>query len=221
MAVKFYNPGLIVFGLILCAALAAIALVLRKKQPRRKGIRAANTARFRALPAYRRKRTESVIFRSVLVAGLVISIAASLLLAARPYKRDTVRDDVNRRDIFLCMDISSSSANGCSKLVKEVEELVQGLNGDQIGISLFNTSSVQYVPVTDDYDFALQRLQELEKYFEAEEEFAEGGLVAEMQGIGYLTDGHLGGGEHPGGFGEQHLVDELEHGVVGDLLYDA
>ena len=173
MAVKFYNPGLIVFGLILCAALAAIALVLRKKQPRRKGIRAANTARFRALPAYRRKRTESVIFRSVLAAGLVISIAASLLLAARPYKRDTVRDDVNRRDIFLCMDISSSSANGCSKLVKEVEELVQGLNGDQIGISLFNTSSVQYVPVTDDYDFALQRLQELEKYFEAEEEFAE------------------------------------------------
>ncbi|MBE5997398.1 MAG: VWA domain-containing protein [Lachnospiraceae bacterium] len=173
MALKFYNPGLAVFGLILCAAIAGLALFLRRKQPRRKGIRAANTARFRALPVYKRKRLESVIFRSILAAGVIISVASSLILASRPYKRDTVKDDVSRRDIFLCMDISSSSANGCAKLVEEVRELVGDLDGDQIGISLFNTSSVQYVPVTDDYDFVLQRLEELEKYFEAEEEFAE------------------------------------------------
>ena len=43
-------------------------------------------------------------------------------------------------------------------------ETVSGLDGDRIGISLFNTSSVQYVPMTDDYDFVLRRLEELETY---------------------------------------------------------
>ncbi|MBQ6469170.1 MAG: VWA domain-containing protein [Lachnospiraceae bacterium] len=173
MALKLFNPGLAVFGLVLSVVLVIAALVLRKRKPRRTGIRAANTARFRALPVYRRKRLESVIFRAALAAGLIVTVAASLLLAARPYKRDTVKEDAARRDIFLCMDLSSSSANGVSKLVEEVRGLVQDLDGDQIGISLFNTSSVQYVPVTDDYDFMLQRLDELEEYFRAEEEFAE------------------------------------------------
>ena len=173
MALKFYNPGLAVFGLVLSAALVIAALILRKRRPRRTGIRAANTARFRALSIYRKKRLESVIFRTALAVGLTVSVAASLLLAARPYKRDTVKEDVTRRDIFLCMDLSSSSANGAAKFVEEVTSLVKDLDGDQIGISLFNTSSVQYVPVTDDYDFVLQRLDELKEYFRAEEEFAE------------------------------------------------
>ena len=50
-------------------------------------------------------------------------------------------------------------------------ETVSGLNGDRIGISLFNTSSVQYVPMTEDYDFALQRLDALEGYLNAQEAF--------------------------------------------------
>ena len=50
-------------------------------------------------------------------------------------------------------------------------ETVTGLDGDRIGISLFNTSSIQFVPMTDDYDFVLRRLDSLERYLAAQEEF--------------------------------------------------
>ena len=171
MAVKYYNPGLIILGLILCAGIAAAAFFMRKKQARRAGVRAANTERFRALPAYRRKRLESLIVRGFLAAGLIVSIVSALFLTARPYGRNTIKEDASRRDIFLCMDLSASSSAGTAGFVEEFRKLVPELEGDQIGISLFNTSSVQYVPVTDDYKFLLQRLDELGEYFRAEEEF--------------------------------------------------
>ena len=173
MAVKYHDPGLIIFGAVLCAAVLAAAFFLRKKQLRRVGIKAANTKRFRALPAYRRKKIESLVYRGLLAGALALSLVSSLFLAARPYQRDTVREDVKRRDIFLCMDLSSSASAGISDFVEEFKKLVPELDGDQIGISLFNTSSIQFVPVTDDYRFVLQRLDELEGYFRAEEEFKE------------------------------------------------
>ena len=96
---------------------------------------------------------------------------AASFLVARPFKRDTIKDTVNRRDVFLCVDLSSSNYEGVQNLVQAFRETVTGLDGDRIGISLFNTSSIQFVPMTDDYDFVLRRLDSLEGYLAAQEEF--------------------------------------------------
>ncbi len=170
---KFHHPGLILLGLLLLAVSAGAALLLRGRLVRRAGLRAANTERFRAHPAYQKARREALLLRAALTAGLVVSITASLFLAGRPYKKEPIREDVTRRDIFLCMDLSLSSCPGSQAVVEAVEKLVPELDGDQLGISLFNTSSMQYVPMTDDYRFLLQRLDELSAYFSAEEEFKE------------------------------------------------
>ena len=171
MAVRFFHPGIIILGLALTAALMITAFLLRKKNRRRITVRAANTERFRATEAYRKKRLESMAYRAVLTAGLVLALVSALILAARPYQKKAVKEDVTKTDIFLCMDISSSGVQGLSGFVEEFGKLVRELDGDQIGISLFNTSSIQYVPVTEDYDFVIQRLEELAAYFRAADEF--------------------------------------------------
>ncbi len=173
MEVKLLNPWLAALGIALAVILAASALVLRKRHRRKAGLRAANTQRVRALPAYRRKRAAGLIFRTVLAAGLTAALFAALMLAARPYARTDVRENASRRDIFLCMDISASGCPGLSGFVEELRNQVPELNGDQIGISLFNTSAMQYVPVTEDYRFVSGRLEELEAYLRAAEAFQE------------------------------------------------
>lgn len=172
MAIRYYAPGIVVLGLVLTAALVLAGFFIRKRKvKRRTGIRVANTGRLRALPMYRKKKLESRILKILTVAGVCTGIVAALFLTARPYRRDTVRDDVSSRDIAFCLDLSSSSCAGEKAIVQQFEEMVSQLDGDRIGVTLFNTSAMQYVPMTDDYDFVTDRLQELEEYLDAEEEF--------------------------------------------------
>ena len=171
MGVSYHNPGALIIGGILAAAVCLIAFMLRKKPDIGKSIRAANTGRLKEHPLYKRKMLEARIFRILTITGIIVALVAAVFLTSRPYKSERVQDTVSRRDIFLCIDSSSSNYRGVKELVQEFREIAAGLDGDRIGISLFNTSSIQYVPMTDDYDFALRRLDSLEEYLTAQEEF--------------------------------------------------
>jgi len=171
MGVSYHNPGALMIGGILAAAVCLIAYIMRKKPDVSKSLKAANTRRLKEHPLYKRKMLEAGIFRILTIAGMIIALVAAVFLTSRPYKSERVQDTVSRRDIFLCVDSSSSNYSGVKELVQEFREIVAGLDGDRIGISLFNTSSVQYVPMTDDYEFALRRLDSLEGYLAAQEEF--------------------------------------------------
>ena len=171
MGVSYHNPGALIIGGILAAAVCLIAFIMRKKPDVSKSLRAANTRRLKEHPLYKRKMLEARIFRILTVAGMIIALVAAVFLTSRPYRSERVQDTVSRRDIFLCVDSSSSNYSGVKELVQEFREIAAGLDGDRIGISLFNTSSIQYVPMTDDYEFALRRLDALEDYLAAQEEF--------------------------------------------------
>ena len=171
MGVSYHNPGALIIGGILAAAVCLIAFIMRKKPDVSKSLRAANTRRLKEHPLYKRKMLEARIFRILTAAGMIIALVAAVFLTSRPYRSERVQDTVSRRDIFLCVDSSSSNYSGVKELVQEFREIAAGLDGDRIGISLFNTSSVQYVPMTDDYEFALRRLDALEGYLAAQEEF--------------------------------------------------
>lgn len=171
MGVSYHNPGALMIGGILAAAVCLIAFIMRKKPDVSRSLRAANTRRLKEHPLYKRKMLEARIFRLLTIAGMIIALVAAVFLTSRPYKSERVQDTVSRRDIFLCVDSSSSNYSGVKELVQEFREIAAGLDGDRIGISLFNTSSIQYVPMTDDYEFALRRLDALEGYLTAQEEF--------------------------------------------------
>ena len=171
MGVSFHNPWVLILGVLLTAGVCLTAFFLKRKSDRTARLRAANTGRLKNTAIYKRKLLEAKIFRILSYSGIIVALIGATILTARPYRRDVVKDTVNRRDIFLCIDLSSSNYAGVKELVQAFRDTVSGLDGDRIGISLFNTSSVQYVPMTDDYDFVQRRLDELETYLAAQEEF--------------------------------------------------
>ena len=173
MGVNYRYPGTLLIGGILIVLVCLIAWTMKKRHRRQAGIRVANTNRLKAHPLYRRKLFEARIFRVLTMTGILLSLIAALFLTARPYREEMKKDTVSRRDIFLCIDLSSSNYAGVKDLVEEFARTVEGLDGDRIGISVFNTSSMRYVPMTDDYDFVQGRLKELAEYLEAEQEFTD------------------------------------------------
>jgi hypothetical protein len=50
------------------------------------------------------------------------------------------------------MDVSYSLYELNAELVDSLEDVVAGLDGDRFGVCIYNTSTVLYVPMTDDYD---------------------------------------------------------------------
>ena len=172
MELNFQSPGMFSIGGILCAAVCAAAFFLRRKPDRGRALKAANTKRLKMSPLYQRRLMEVRILRFLSVLAIIIAFLAALFLTARPYRRETVRNTVTRKDIFLCIDLSASNYEGVQELVEAFSGTVSGLDGDRVGISIFNTSSIQYVPMTDDYSFVLQRLDSLSEYLAAAEEFS-------------------------------------------------
>jgi len=133
------------------------------------GRRVANTSFLRKTPQYLLKRKMRLIFIVMMVISLIGSAVMTLILAARPYQVETTSNGVKKRDIFLCLDVSYSICYLNYELVDRLEEVVAGLHGDRFGITIFNTSSVLYVPMTDDYEFVVKRLEELKEYFRLQE----------------------------------------------------
>ena len=169
-----YKEVVIVGVCALLAALLIIYLVHKKKaESFEGGLKAANTARIRNSKLYKSLNTRYRILLSIFMAGMVLASVAALFLAARPYKTDDVVSGVKKRDIILCLDVSYSLYDLNAEIVDYYKGVVAGLDGDRFGINIFNTSSVTYVPLTDDYDYILDRLDELSVYFQLQKEYFE------------------------------------------------
>ena len=63
MGVSYHNPGALIIGGILAAAVCLIAFIMRKKPDVSRSLRAANTRRLKEHPLYKRKMLEARIFR--------------------------------------------------------------------------------------------------------------------------------------------------------------
>ncbi len=167
----FIHPLVLKIG-IPAVLLGVVALhLIKRKRKYKGGTKAANTGFVRSLGIYKNKKRFYVIFSYVLELCIVVSLLSSLFLLARPAKKETVSNGAKKRDIFLCMDVSYSIYELNADLVESLEEVVRGLDGDRFGISIFNTTTVLYVPMTDDYDFIISKLEELKEYFILQKEF--------------------------------------------------
>jgi hypothetical protein len=170
MHLRFLIAGLIAL------ALGLIVLLIfhsRKKSRYISGIRAANTGLIKRSGLYRRLNIRYRLLSVVMVLGLIGSVVSSLFLIARPYKTDDIMNGVKKRDIILCLDVSYSLYDLNQEITDYLKGVVAGLEGDRFGISIFNTSSVTYVPLTDDYDYVIERLDELNEYFKMQKEYYE------------------------------------------------
>jgi len=165
------HPLVLKIGLpVLTVAIIALH-VIKRKIKYHGGIKAANTGFVKNLGIYKSRKNLYTFVSIVMELCIITSMVASLVLIARPAKKETVNNGTKKRDIFLCMDVSYSIYELNAGLVDSLQDVVSGLDGDRFGVCIYNTSTVLYVPMTDDYDFVNKKLEEIKVYFEMQKEY--------------------------------------------------
>lgn len=151
-------------------ALVAVLLVLWSRQWRRPrqsddAVLVSHTELLLQLPRYRtlvRNRMLATAWRTVAV---LVLIAGTILIASRPQTVEVSAPQESSRDIMLCLDASASMSDENVEVVHEVQAIVDGLEGERIGLTLFSGAAVTVFPLTDDYAFVEDQLDQAEEAF--------------------------------------------------------
>lgn len=157
---------------LLAVSLAALTLgllLLWARRPRSRAdadaVLVAHTARLRSLPRFRALARREQVVAGLATLGAAAMVVGTVLLAARPTRPVTIEPDRNGRDIMLCLDVSASMDRWNLQVVASFRELLSELDGERLGLTIFSGSSVAIFPLTDDYEYVADRLDEAEAAF--------------------------------------------------------
>ena len=134
-----------------------------KKQKYLDEKKVANTKYIKETEYYKSKIRKYKIFSTILKIFSVVCIIASSILASRIVTIKTKSNDKYNRDILIGLDISTSECDVNLEFAKKMRKILPNLEGDRIGIVIFNTAPVVYCPLTDDYE---SRLKEQEAEYD-------------------------------------------------------
>lgn len=156
------TPILALTGIIISVILFALFIFFQvKKNEYKKGVKIANTDLLFEDAYYKRIFITYYVLRFVLIIALLVSIVASFVVLSKPYYVKKIQQEKYNRDIMICLDISSSVNDLNLKLVKELQDTVKNLSGERVGIVAFNTSPVLLAPLSDDYNYTLEQLENI------------------------------------------------------------
>lgn len=149
----------------LAVVVVAVLLHLRRRRAReerlrRSGVPVAHGERLTGLAAYQALVRRYRVALAVALAAATVLTGASALLVARLSSVDVVEPESAKRDVVLCLDVSGSMTEVDAEIAETFATLSQGLDGERIGLYLFDSSAVQAFPLTDDYDHVQERLSE-------------------------------------------------------------
>ena len=175
MALANWWVTLVAAGVMIVAVAVGLIIGFRRGARHGTGLSApiARAERLRALPAFRRavnRRTAALA--GVLALGAVAAAVAGVV-AARPMSSQTIQPVNTSRDIMLCLDVSGSMSDVDIEVLSVFEELLDGFEGERIGLTIFNSSPVQVFPLTDDYEFIRTHLQSIRESFDYTDEIPE------------------------------------------------
>lgn len=174
MALANWWVILIAIAVVVAAIAVGMAIGIRRSssaaQP---SAPIARAERLRALPSFRRAVQRRTAALAGVIALGVISAAVGGVVAARPMSSQTIQPVNTSRDIMLCLDVSGSMSDVDVEVLSVFEELLDGFEGERIGLTIFNSSPVQVFPLTDDYDFVRTHLESIRSSFDYVEEIPE------------------------------------------------
>ncbi|MBR0091532.1 MAG: hypothetical protein IJP92_07525 [Lachnospiraceae bacterium] len=162
---QFHNPYILPIGGAVFIAAYILFRVLMRRRGFRKGRKVANTAFLEENEVFRRARRTHRITSIIIELCLIAGIFASMGMIARPYRTENLNQGVRKRDIFLCMDNGIYLDTLNEELLDELIQVVDGLEGDRFGVSIYCAHSLLYVPMTDDYSYIKKKLEDLKDYF--------------------------------------------------------
>ncbi|OCG76487.1 VWA domain-containing protein [Microbacterium sediminis] len=168
MALTSIWPIVAVAALIVVAAAAGLAWGLRRSGRDRggDGVLVARAERLRELPAVRAATRRRAVGLGAIALLAGASALAGSVVIARPMASQTIVPENTSRDIMLCLDVSGSMTEVDKEVLDVFLELVDGFEGERIGLTIFNASPVQVFPLTDDYAFVREHLRSMRESFE-------------------------------------------------------
>ena len=184
---------LILAGLTVVAAIVVTVILLVHRAARRRAAPVAHSDRLTALPRF---RSVLAVYRALLAGLLVAVILAALtigVVASRPVSSKLTHSETYSRDIVLCLDVSGSMVDYDALVIEAFEDLVGEFNGERVALVLWNSSSAQVFPLTDDYDYLSSQLATVRESMEGSYEsgssynYWNGTLVAD--GASLIGDG--------------------------------
>lgn len=132
----------------------------------KKGKKVANAFYIKEDGIYKRKLITYKLLTFFMVFTCCISIVLSTFIMSRPYNRDVRVEEKYTRDIFLCIDVSSSVDELNVNIISNLKTIVEDMKGERFGLVIFNTSPVLLVPLTDDYEYILDELDRVQEHIE-------------------------------------------------------
>ena len=142
-------------------------VVIRRGKKDITHVKAANASYIMDDPRFKKRIIIYKIMRVLAFVGLWVAIALCFIMISRPVEVKTYSETLRTRDIFLCMDISGSMDELNYEICDDLKEIVNGLDGERFGITIFCGKSVVLVPLTTDYDYVLNEIDRLKNSFQS------------------------------------------------------
>ena len=162
MELKLMYPQIIVYSIIISFVML---LFWRKKKKYRKGIIMANTSYIKKSKYYKILMLKYRIYNLLIKIACIVLIVLCAVLSARIYSEKKFEEEKNNRDIILCMDVSGSVYSLNSSIAESLKGIVSSLKDERFGITIFDNSSVSLVPLTSDYNYAINVLDQVKSVF--------------------------------------------------------
>ena len=183
-------PYAIAVGIPVILLLALLTYGVRKKF--KDGHKVANTEYIEKTPYFKRKLLEYRFCSVIVIVSIVLSLSLLMALIARPFRSKQTITEIHNRDIFLCLDTSSSMFHVDLEVCDRLKEFVSGLHGERFGITIFNCQTVTLVPLTTDYDYIIEVLDQIKEACQIYIDITEKGKfydTEEMVKYRYIIDG--------------------------------
>ena len=153
----------LLFFIILIATIIYYFKIHGKKKNFYEGSKIANTDLLNENDYFQKKVKFYKKITLFLKACVFVEIICSALLISRLAKVQVSDIKKYNRDIMICMDVSRSVDDLNESLADTMKKTISSLNGERIGITIFNTSAVTLVPLTDDYEYLNDTLDKIKE----------------------------------------------------------
>lgn len=207
------NPWIVLLAVLAVAAAITLGMLLARRRLHRADAAApvSRAERLRGLPSVKRATTR----RAAAIAGSLALLAGAAVVAgvvgARPMAAQTIQPLDTSRDIMLCLDVSGSMSEVDIEVLEVFEELLEGFEGERIGLTIFNSSPVQVFPLTDDYEFVRGHLQSIRAAFDDYASDVPEHWVGTLNGTGSSL---IGDGLAACAMRFDHLEDERSRSII-------
>lgn len=158
------NKQVLIIGIILL--LMIIFIPLRKKLNKNQSKLVANTRFIMNTRLYKHLNRKFRILTIIFIISFSITFIFGILLSSRLVETKEETIEKSSRDIFIVLDVSPSVYDIDYDITKAFINLINNLDGDRVGLSIFDSSTYISFPLTDDYEFALNILSKYRDSFE-------------------------------------------------------